>query len=322
MNSKPSLTVIVPLYAPTSDLAIGLVSHYKQLIQRNEEFLLTIIISDCSPPDIFTKIEQAVADSGIIHLAVTENIPDGDNKKLHAIDIALKHLTSRAVLIMDDDARPRIDDLTKIDKLLQVSRYVKCIPEYPAPSVFDYIDISGIFVVNMTSPHKQFWANIAFDVPTLLSVGFPEKNVLFDELAIELAFRRGGHLCSYCDEVAIPMYSHRGFKKFWEQRLRYAYENMGYPMRFATHLLALPLLVAIGIKGAAYCACALIAISLAVSLLSLAGQLKYDHGRHSRFTWMYATLWFWPYVIMSWLSLFARLRGGVRFGPTRIKTAV
>ena len=44
------------------------------------------------------------------------------------------------------------------------------------------------------------------------------------------------------------------FRNSGEQRLRYAYENMGYPMRFATHLLALPLLVAIGIKrGSVLC---------------------------------------------------------------------
>jgi hypothetical protein len=60
------------------------------------------------------------------------------------------------------------------------------------------------------------------------------------------------------------------------------------------------------------------ALNGAVAALTGLGQWRYDRGRHSRWVWLLAPLWFWPYPVLSWAALAMRFLGGVRFGNARL----
>jgi hypothetical protein len=140
-------------------------------------------------------------------------------------------------------------------------------------------------------------------------------DVLFENLELIRTVRaRGGTVHSRPDRYVrrLPPTARR----FWQQRIRQAYDSQAQPGRMLAELSLLPLAIHSGRKAPGP---ALLAVAVAVAELG-----RRRHGGRELFparTSWYAPLWLAERAVCAWLALGCRIRGGVRYAGRRIRTA-
>lgn len=313
------LSIIVPVRVSNLSSLRGFADCYKNLASLPG---VEVIVVDSSEAEIYRQIDSTLSDSAVAHIRPMGRAGDGENDKLNNIEYALAHAKGDMIALFDDDLRPTRESVFYIAARLQHVEFVKAMVYFPEPSIFDLIDLAGIFFVNVVSAHRQFWAVLCFRRKAVEMSGFPPKNVLFDEMAFESRFRKKNLSFEYLTDIPIPMVSHRNLRTFLSQRLRYAYENIAYPLRFSLFLAVLPgLCVAAWISKNVLFA-SVLALSLLVILTCVLGQRRFGKRKvHPRVA-IYALGWFWFYPFMSWLALGLWCTGGIRFGPSKIQSVI
>jgi len=292
-----SLDIVVPVRWSSSEGALQIVSIYDELTShcREANIVVRVIIVTGSFDVFATSIGAAAHNRATFHLvrAPRPSANNPQNGKLVNVGAALALASSDCILVCDDDARPTLAAVIAICDALVTAGHVRLSVRYHAPSLFDLVDLSGIFVVNLCSREKQFWGHFAFRLSALKKSGGLPLDVLFDELAVYRRLRAAGFASAYSADAAMDMVSCRDLRLFTSQRLRYAYENFAYPLRFVFMLSILPLLVAVGrafgtvaafVTGAA--------VSGLVAALACFGQSRFDRDRHSNWVGLLAPLWF------------------------------
>ena len=151
-----------------------------------------------------------------------------------------------------------------------------------------------------------------------LPAGGYDTDVLFENLELERTVRaRGGRV-----DVASDLYVCRRpgqVRRFWEQRVRQAYDDWAQPQRLLRELALLPAIVSL---VRARSAGGLAVFAGAVVALASVGR-AYAGGRaHFRAS---DCLWALPWVLERsltvWIAVLLRLRGGVRYRDERIHRA-
>lgn len=322
-----ALDIVVPVRLSSPERTLQIVRCYDDLMTRCLEANLDVrVIIVAGSFDVFVTIIGAAALNRTTFLVLRAPAPSADspqNGKLVNVSAAIALASSDSILVCDDDARPTLRAVTAICDTLSTVDHVRLSVRYGAPSLFDLIDLSGIFVVNFCSPEKQFWGHFGFRLSALQKCGGLPLDVLFDELAVYRRLRNAGFTSVYSTNTAMDMISHRDLREFMSQRLRYAYENFAYPLRFVVTLSILPLLVGVERAfGRIEALISAVAVSGLVAALACLGQSRYDRGRHSKWAWLWAPLWFWFYPVLSWVALGMRSVGGVRFGTERLSRAI
>jgi hypothetical protein len=148
------------------------------------------------------------------------------------------------------------------------------------------------------------------------------KNTVYDELTLERFLKtRGGEL-KYLNHPHLDMIkSRRTLEIFWEQRVRYAYENMAMPLVNAVSLMSLPgfiiLACLVGIWPMLY-------VFLIVNMVVLASSKRgAKHAKRSseKSCWVWSPIVFWSYAITSWVANIHYLTGGLPRNGILIKKA-
>lgn len=321
-NLQPGISILVPIKVPHLDYLSGLSQSYSNLVLSPKlRGRIEIIIIDSSDNDVFSALDSWFREGPITHIRPSIEQNPGENGKLVNILAGLRQIRFDKVLILDDDYRPTED--TILHFLDRLSRFdcLKSMVYYIDPHFHDLINAVGILIINTLSPDRQFCGHIGFKVDAFLRAGFPDLAILYDELAIERRFRNAQLNIGFAEDIHLEMVTH-GTNKFFEQRVRYAYENLAYPFRFTVFLSVLPILC-VSFLSSPICGCALVALlMLFVTMVAAVGQLRYSYGRLPWNTWIYAPLWLFPYLITTWIALFVRFRGGILFGGSRILRAV
>ncbi|MCR2793611.1 glycosyltransferase family 2 protein [Microbacterium sp. zg.Y625] len=151
-----------------------------------------------------------------------------------------------------------------------------------------------------------------------LPPGGYDTDVLFENLELERTVRaRGGRV-----DVASDLYVSRRpaeVRRFWEQRVRQAYDDWAQPQRLLRELALLPAIVSLVRAGNAR---GLAAFAGAVVALAAVGRARAGGRAHFRAS---DCLWALPWVLERsltvWIAVLLRLRGGVRYRDERIHRA-
>lgn len=316
------LCLIIPLKLSNIKLLQNLGIFYSQLAADCDEqaFSVQIIIADSSDNNIHNILAQQITHSNVLHIIPKQQYHTGKNNKLNNIHAALAQAQSEYIVLLDDDMRPSLIALKAIRNNFNQYDFFRCMVCFCNPNFYDLIDLAGIYFVNVISKYKQFWGNLCFKKSLLNSYNFPNKDMLFDDFGLELHCRKQSINNCYQINPPLPILgSLRTFKKFVEQRIRYAYENLAFPMRFVSFLLLIPLFF-LGINFIPIATCSVF-LCLNITLLSLTyyGQQLYGKQNNKHLTWCYILLWFWIYPISSWVALIYRLTGGIYFGGNKLK---
>lgn len=321
--STKGVTILIPVKASSISTLKGFRHCYINLLSYPFPFEVEIVIADESRDEIFQTVKSWFENERrVTHFGPRDECRDGKNDKLNGIYDALNHTRFQRTLLVDDHYRPTVENLLQVNQMFSRYDCFKCMVEFDRPTLAALIDLNGIFIINLLHPLRQFCGHLCFDSRLFETSGFPSRDALFDELAMELHLRKHTKNVYYAGDIFLKAIHNADWARFFEQRVRYAYENMAFPLRFTFFLLVMPLLFVIGIWEVGYA----LAISLALTLLtvvaSFIGQVKYGRGRFPALTFLLAPLWFWPYPLTTWLAVLLRLTGGVRFGGRKITKAI
>ncbi|CAM3772622.1 glycosyltransferase [Mesobacillus zeae] len=316
------ISIIIPIKSTLNKDLRDFTNYIISLSSQLQKTESQIIIADESElaSHLFMK-EKFKNRSNISHIIPDDEIRTGANDKLNGIYAALKYVRYDNILLVDDHYRITYSTLQRLANYFNQYDCFKGTPKFDAFPFSVKIDLCGLFIVNMLDYRKQYSGHLAFKKKLIDEHGFPDRDALFDEFAMEKHFRKNQYSIGYIREASLEATQSISMKKFLEQRVRYAYENIAFPIRFVFFLSILPLLLLLLITNnllPLYFAAALTIGAMSVSFI---GQLKYGKGIVPRHTFLYSAIWFWFYPFTSWLSIYKYFTGGVEFGGNKVRKA-
>lgn len=317
------MSIVIPIKVSSLTSLAGLRECLAKLLSHPFPFELEVIITDESPDDVFAAIDGWFQhEPRVTHICPRDECRTGRNDKLNGIYDAMNHVSYDYIVLVDDHYRLSVDNLDQILSLFGEYDCFKCMVDFDQTRISSLVDVCGIFIINMLHPYRQFCGHLCFNLQTIKEIGFPSRDMLFDELGMELQFRKHQKKVHFADKIFFEAVQKISWKRFFEQRLRYAYENFAFPLRFSLFLCVLPLILACALIGKSFAIGFIVLLTLAVVCLGLVGQIKYRQGRFPVWTFLLSPVWFWFYPFTTWLAIVYRLRGGVKFGGRKILRAV
>lgn len=320
MSSQAKCTIIVPLRQNIFSFVevYELLKCYDSLI-KEAKFKLDVLLLDNSPDEVANRIKSVCASLPVRYVFLPQEERISKNQKMDAIWYGLKLSETDEIILFDDDIRPTPQNIERICEDLGVYALVKCIIDFMSPKFVDKVDLAGIYAFNQLSKYGQTWGNISFLKSILLKKGFPRRDVLYDELAIERSIRDGRNHY-YRADTPIPMKSGRSCATFLNQRIRYAYENIAFPLRFLGDLLVLPVIGSIALfEGITMALVGVVLVSSLIWCASLSYESKLSYSSVAGLVWPYAALWYWCYPIAAWWAAIQFVSGvGTKFQHKRI----
>ena len=283
-----------------------------------------VLVVDGSPEPLFG--EHAAALRGVArHLP-----PDPDLRftmgKVNGIVTGVRECRRECVVLADDDVRYDAEALRRVAGLLDGADLVRpqnYFDELPWHARWDTARtlLNRAFTGDPEFPVGDFPGTLAVRRSAFLAAAAYDGDVLFENLELMRTIgAAGGTVLTPLDLYVArrpPSTAH-----FRSQRIRQAYDDFAIPARIGFFLAALPLaLVQFG-AGARRPA-ARRNLGVAALALILAAELgRRRAGGASRFpasSALLAPAWVAERSLCSWLALAARLRGGVRYGETRMR---
>ena len=322
MKNDCTLSIIIPIKIHDISLLRGFKECFLKLSSKMQNY--EILIVDDNPKEIYDEIHSWFVNSKIKHFKPARKYFTGANNKLNSIEAGINKSKGEYVLLIDDDCRPDADFVRSFIKRLKEDKAdcFRCLIRFKHYGLFELMDISSILFINVACTHKQFWGNIGFRKNSLKAVGYPNKDVLFDELAFYLKFNKNKKKIKYYSDLSITMEPGNNLKTYLEQRLRYAYEDLAYPLRSSLSLAVIPMaLFLLSHKNAIASWMFILGIFLGLLGVGFIGQLLYGE-KLPKFTFVYTPLWFLPYPLFSWFAIIAYFTGGIYFGGSKIKRVV
>ena len=151
-----------------------------------------------------------------------------------------------------------------------------------------------------------------------LRAGAYDTDVLFENLELERAVRAHGGRVAVARELCVTRRP-PSVARFFEQRVRQAYDDFAQPARLLRELLILPLVLAAVTRRrwAALAAGVIGVVALAETGRRRAGGTDAFPATSA----LWAPLWLAERAVTVWIALVLRLRGGVRYRDSRISRA-
>ncbi|MGW5955902.1 glycosyltransferase [Bacillus mycoides] len=316
------LSIVIPVKLKLDEHIMEFVNHTISLAKDIQNEDVQIVVADESNDYTFNFINSYFHTiNNITHFVPSTNLRTGANDKLNGIYAALDYVKYDKILLVDDHFRITKETVKSIYKYFDKYDCFKTMPKFNKHPFSVLVDMCGMFVVNIIDSKKQYCGHLAFRKEHINKFGFPSRDALFDELALEFHLRE--HNCSvgFVKDVALEAVQEISFGKFLEQRVRYAYENFALPLRFTFFSLILPLLIVLFTINVNLAIIAFMGLTLGVTLLAFVGQLIYGASLAPWYTFLLTPIWFWFYPITTWIALYKYFTGGVMFGGRKIRRA-
>lgn len=318
-----NLSIIIPVKIGFGKDVIEFVKYIHYLSDQMTHYEYEIIISNESDDEVFDYINNEMKNrTKVKHIMPDPTYRTGANDKLNGIYAALEYCTYEKILLIDDHYRVSKNTLEQLIPFYEIYDCFKMMPKFDKFPVSALLDLCGMYIINILDPKKQYCGHLCFNKTHITKFGFPSRDSLFDELAIETHLKKNKCSTGYLKNVALEAVQNISTKRFWEQRIRYAYENMALPIRFAIYLSILPILISLLIMNPLLAVCFAISLSMAVLLLAFIGQMIYGKKNVPRFSFLLSPIWFWFYPFTSWIAIVKYFSGGVMFGGRKIKKAL
>lgn len=298
--ARLAVTYLVPICVGAPDL--DLVGHLTDLTDVVEE----VIVVDASDDSVFAAHGRRLPGS-VRHLRPATTTRMG---KVGNVLTGLRLAAHDVVVIADDDVRwtrplleRAIEEMGGVDVARPQNRFD------PAPwhARWD----TGRTLVNRALSGD--WPGTLLVRASALPEGY-SGDALFENLELVRTVRARGGTERVLFDVIVPR-TPPTTRRFFEQRVRQAYDEMARPGRLLLQLAVLPTCVAWPRRAVP--AVALVSIALAeVGRRRAGGRAHWPSS---------APLWALPWVaersVTAWLAVGARLRGGVRYRGGRLQLA-
>lgn len=272
-----------------------------------------VTIVDGSAPDAFSRHRQAWP-SRIRHIR-----PDpwpGRNRKVAGIVTGVFRARHDRVVIADDDVRYRPEQLLTLARLLDEADLVRPQNIFRPTPWHARWDTARMLI------NRAFGADypgtFALRADTFRAMGGYDGDVLFENLQLIRTMRAaGGRVLSSPGTYIVrrPPCTRR----FLEQRIRQAYDDLAQPLRLVWEASWLPLAL-----GAAIARRPLPLVAAAAAACGVAEVGRRRAGGASEFpalSALWAPVWVVERAVCVWIAVGQRVRGGIRYRGTRIAMA-
>ena len=270
-----------------------------------------ILVVDGSPPAVYEAHARAWG-----HL-VRHLPPDPAyafaNGKVNGVHTGVAAATHDHVVLADDDVRHTPATIEAIDRALHTASVVR--PQ----NYFDPLPWHARWDTGRTLVNRAFGADypgtLGIRRRTFLEMGGYDGDVLFENLELIRTVRAAGGREVHAPDVyvrRIPPDSRR----FWEQRVRQAYDEFAQPARMAAFLAVLPAAVLLPARGKAVAAVASVAVAEIGRRRGAGARVFPAH------TTLLAPVWLLERGTCAWLAVGQRvLFGGVSYAGRRLAKA-
>lgn len=294
------LTLLVPLRAAQPDLQ--LMTYLRDLSQHVED----VILVDGSEPEVW-HVHHARLGARVRHLRTEVEVPNG---KVANVCTGLRHARHEIVVIADDDVR--WDRPTLVQALGRLGPGAVLRPQ----NYFDPRPWHAWWDTGRTLIQRALggdWPGTLVVRASHLPDGYA-GDCVFENLELVRTVRANGGR----EVVAFDVMVRRlppSTRKFVEQRVRQAYDELARPWFLLVELSLLP---------AAWLGGRRVRGSLVLGAVGLAELGRRRPGGRARWPGsasLAAVPWLIERSITAWLAVAARARGGVRFGSARLRHA-
>jgi hypothetical protein len=294
-----------------------LASYLRWLAGEVEE----ILVVDGSPRPLFER-HAAALDGTARHLPPHPDL-DFAMGKVNGVVTGVRECRHDRVVLADDDVRYDAASLRQALALLGEADLVRpqnYFDELPWHARWDTARslLNRVFTGDPEFPVGDFPGTLAVRREAFLASGAYDGDALFENLELMRTIRAAG------GTVATPLdlYVARrppSTRHFLSQRVRQAYDDFAMPARLSAFLASGPVAAALLRRGRGRWLGAAALASVAVA--ELGRRRAGGAGRFPLSGSLLAPAWIAERSLCSWLALWARLRGGVRYGEGRLPHA-
>ena len=273
---------------------------------------LPVLVVDGSPPHVFAAHARSFPRA--VRHCRPRNL-DCANGKVAGVLTGVQLMEREYLVIADDDVRYTREALERAVALLAEADVVRPQNYFPAPLPWHARWDTARTLVNRAFG-SDYPGTLVLRRSTFQAAGGYSGNVLFENLELLRTIRAAGGREIRADDLFVPRVPCSGLH-FRRQRVRQAYDDFAQPGRLAAELALLPALLMCLRKPAG-----LAALAAAGILVAESGRRR-SHGARvfSADAALWAPLWVVERAFCVWLAAGWRLRGGIPYGGTRLRTA-
>jgi len=278
-----------------------------------------ILVVDGSPVTLFERHAEAL--QGLARHLRPHSDLDYRMGKVNGIITGVRECAHELVVLADDDVRYDSEALRRTVALLDGGDLVRpqnYFDELPWHARWDTARslLNRVFTGDPTFPVGDFPGTLAVRRQVFLASGAYDGDALFENLELMRTIAAAGGSVRTPLDLYVARRPPSG-AHFLSQRVRQAYDDFAVPARLGAFLALGPLTTELLRRGHGR---RLLAAPLAAVGVAELGRRR--AGGACRFPVsgsLLAPAWIAERSICSWLALWARLRGGVRYGDGRVR---
>ena len=275
---------------------------------------LEVIVVDGSPAERFAEHHRAWGALGI-HV-----VPDPRfrflNGKVNGVLTGIERARHEAVILADDDVRYGWEELERVIGGLEQADVVR--PQnYFEPLPWHARWDTARMLLNRALG-GDFPGTLGVRRSTLLDVGGYDGDVLFENLELMRTVEAAGGVVLHdpgCLVRRLPPTA----RHFAGQRVRQAYDEWARPVRMATNLAILPLVVRLVVRRRL--AVLGMAAAATVATAEVGRRRAGGHRRFPASSSLLAPAWLAERAVCAWLALARRITGGCPYAGARLVRA-
>ncbi len=307
--TSPPLDYVLPLKWSDDRELDELTAYLRRLA-----LLADVIVVDGSPPELFGA--HAAAWQGLCRHV--RPAPYGlANGKVSGVLTGMALARHEHVVIADDDVRYDARSLRRVVELLGVADLVG--PQ----NYFDRLPWHALWDTARTLLNRSLGADypgtFAVRRSTFQAMGGYDGDVLFENLELMRTVRaHGGRVIRPLDVYVVRRPPEAG--RFWNQRVRQAYDDLAQPVRLAAELSIVPgLVLALARRRTSWAgSAAFAAVAMAEAGRRRSGGTAFFPARAT----LFAPAWLLERGVCVWVAVGARVfKGGVPYAGRRLRVA-